>query len=296
MPQFGYLSRIDDTLGSDKSGGNTMITWERIFLMNTSRYLLFTLAAFGAFLAVALADPTDDVLNRLNVDNMQTRLTSEMPSASTEGLHPRQQQETRKPQKETKTQKSAKPQATAEHVDHTSVLGPSSPIFNYQASTIVTQRARVNFTAAMAKNDLRKLQFVERVLATNPEGRFDARFSMYGYSNHNVSDTLAGFVIAFWEMANDQDASAHPSGIRQVRSKMNELLLSKSTGKTYSDAEKQYLSEYLKLLAVACTDALNETHDPAAVQNGRNLVYQVGLKLGVDLRRLALTNSGFRNI
>jgi hypothetical protein len=81
--------------------------------------------------------------------------------------------------------------------------------------------------------------------------------------------------------------------------KVNDLLLTKSAGKTYSDPEKQYYSEYFKLLAVILKDALKKKelqHDTVAVQNARNSAYLSGLKLGVDFRRLALTDNGFKKI
>jgi hypothetical protein len=57
-----------------------------------------------------------------------------------------------------------------------------------------------------------------------------------------------------WEIINNQNASAYPSGIRQVRQKVNELLLAKFGSKSIPDATKQYYSEYFKLLAVCYAD------------------------------------------
>jgi len=95
------------------------------------------------------------------------------------------------------------------------------------------------------------------------------------------------------------NSTAHPSGIRQVSVKVNELLLSKSAGKTYTDADKQYYSDYFKVLAVVSKDSLKRkqsANDTAGVQAVRSTAYQIGQKLGIDFRRLALTDSGFKKI
>jgi hypothetical protein len=84
----------------------------------------------------------------------------------------------------------------------------------------------------------------------------DARFSRYGFSSRDASDSYAGYLIVMWEVINNQSASAHPAGIRQIRQKVNELLLSKFGSKTIADGTKQYYSEYYKLLAVCYLDAL----------------------------------------
>jgi hypothetical protein len=146
---------------------------------------------------------------------------------------------------------------------------------------------------------VQKVPILQKELATDPESRFDARFSRYGYSSHNVADSLAGFLIVLWEIVNNQDASAHPSGIREVRAKVNELLLSKSAGKTYTDAEKQYYSDYFKVLAMISKDSLRRkrsANDVAGVQTIHNTAYLIGLKLGIDFKRLQLTDSGFKKV
>jgi len=275
---------------------NSVNHLERRIRMKITRYSSFSLVALlvSISLGTALADSTDEALNQFYVDNMAARLTSEVPANTSENSPAAQTGAN-----EEKNRKGVRPHKSAGGSDHAPNLPASSPQFSYHLSAAVTQKAHINLAMAVAKNDAQKVPILQKELATNPESRFDARFSGYGYSSHNVSDSLAGFVIVLWEIVNSQDASAHPSGIRQVRVKVNELLLSKSAGKTYTDADKQYYSDYFKVLAVVSKDSLKRkqsANDAAGVQTVRNTAYQIGQKLGIDFKKLELTDNGFKKI
>jgi hypothetical protein len=101
--------------------------------------------------------------------------------------------------------------------------------------------------------------------------RFEARFSRYGFSDHNTADSFAGLTIAAWETINDQNASAHLAGIRQFRARANEVMAKGYTGT--SDALKQHDSEYYKVLAMVYTDAANwqKSHNDLLWDSGRDL-------------------------
>jgi hypothetical protein len=234
-----------------------------------------------------LADSTDEALNQFYVENMASRLSSEVPASSA----------TSPPPKEEKTRPGAKPAKAPK--DSNRATKSSNSLFSYRSSAAITQKARVNFTAAVAKNDPQKILALRKEFVTNPEARFDARFSRYGFSSHNMADSYAGLLIVLWEIVNNQDAAAHPEGIRQVRAKVNDLLLSKAGGKTFPDASKQYFSEYLKLLAVIYNDIWKKqisANNAAAVQNVQNTAYQSSLKLGIDFKKLQLTDTGFKQL
>jgi hypothetical protein len=80
---------------------------------------------------------------------------------------------------------------------------------------------------------------------------------------------------------------------------MNDILLSKSAGRSYTDAEKQYYSDYFKVLAVISKDSLKRKesiNDVPGIQTIHNTAYQIGLKLGIDFKRLKLTDTGFQKI
>jgi len=124
---------------------------------------------------------------------------------------------------------------------------------------------------------------------------FNVRFAQYGFYNRDVADSFASLLIVAWETVNNQDASAHPSGIRRVRQKLHEILAAKYAGNAITDASKQYDSEYFKVLAVFSMDA--KTQDPTAFENLRKTTYEIFLKRSrIDLKKLQLTDTRFKRI
>jgi len=262
--------------------------------MNTVRYSSLALVALllaTISAGTALADSTDEALNQFYTDNMATRLSSEGPGDVITNPPPQNQKE----EKGHKGAKIHKSSAVSDHSNQT-----PNGFFGYRSSAGITTKAHANFLTAVAGNDPKKSSFVQKELSGNSaENRFDARFSRYGFSSRDASDSYAGFVIVLWEIANNQSASAHPAGIRQVRQKVNELLLTKFGSKTITDETKQYYSEYFKLLAVVFDDKWKEfqsKNDDAGIQKVQDTAYQSGRKLGVDLKKLQLTDNGFKKI
>jgi hypothetical protein len=258
--------------------------------MKTNHFSLLLISLATIPYASLLGDSTDDALNQFYVENMANRLTSEVPAASASS--PPQSEEKADQGASKKSRRSVRPTKPANSL----ATRTSSSLFSYRSSAGVTQKARLNFTAAVAKGDPQKTSVLQKEFSSNPEARFDARFSRYGFSSHNMADSYTGLLIVLWEIVNNQDASAHPEGIRQVRAKVNGLLLSKVGGRTFPDASKQYFSEYLKLLAVIYSDIWKKqlsANNSAAVQNVQNTAYQSSLKLGIDFKKLELTDAGF---
>jgi len=264
--------------------------------MNRSHSFLPLFLALLASMPIAhvLADSTDDALNQFYVENMATHLTAEVAPTANESppSHP-------KGAKEQKAHKGGKPPQGGEaqvHANHN-----ANGFFNYRSSAAVTTVVHFNFISAIDVKYPKVKAFVEKELAdAGIETRFDARFSRYGFSGNDASDSFAGYLIVMWELINNQNASGHSAGIRQIRQKVNELLLTKFGSKTIPDATKQYVSEYYKLLAVCYSDALKRPDSFDVSVGGadgiRNIAYQYTRKLGIDLKRLQLTDSGFRKI
>jgi hypothetical protein len=260
--------------------------------MKITHFSPLLLLALAVSMSGALADSTDEALNQFYTDNMATRLSAEGPSDVITNPPPAQNQKEEKGHKGAKIHKSS---AASNQSSQT-----TNGFFSYRSSAAITTKAHANFLTAVAGNDPKKSSFVQKELAGNSaENRFDARFSRYGFSSRDASDSYAGFVIVLWEIANNQSASVHPAGIRQVRQKVNELLLTKFGSKTITDETKQYYSEYFKLLAVVFNDKWKEfqsKNDAAGIQKVQDTAYQSGRKLGVDLKKLQLTDTGFKKI
>jgi hypothetical protein len=256
--------------------------------MNTTAYAsLFMAAIVSVPVSNALADSTDEALNQFYSENAMSHLGSDFPGATVESPSPAQKEESR-----------AKGSKTRKGSVNTDASRQSS-LFGYRSSAAVKNKAQINFLSALSANNPTNRSVFQKELATNPAGRFDSRFSQYGYSPHNLADSFAGLVIILWEISNNQDASTHPAGIRQVRAKVSELLAPKTAITSLPNASKQYLSEYVKLLAAIYYDVWKHqrsTNNAAGIQNVQNMAYQTSLKLGVDFKKLRLTDTGFQNI
>src|SRR6201987_4604924 len=132
----------------------------------------------------------------------------------------------------------------------------------------------------------------------NMIGRFDARFASYGYSRHNVGDTVAGYMIIAWEIVHNADASNTPTGIRRVRAAVCQILEKRGKAAQLTSENKQKISELLKCVAELCAQQAQQarqTNNAASMQQAVNVVTQFPRKLGVDLQRFQLTDKGFVN-
>lgn len=128
--------------------------------------------------------------------------------------------------------------------------------------------------------------------------RFDARFASYGYSRHNIGDTVAGYMIIAWEIVHNADASNTPAGIRRVRTAVCQILEKRGKAARLTSENKQKISELLKCVAELCAQQARQarqTNNAASMQQAVNVVTQFPRNLGVDLQRYQLTDKGFVN-
>jgi hypothetical protein len=254
-----------------------------------SPFLLVLLASLPVVDVVA--DSTDEALNQFYVENMASQLTSQAVGTANEKAADKSARgKERKAHKEAKIQPSSKAQVRSDQT--------TNSFFTYRSSAAVTNTVYANYISSIDPRFPNVKAFAARELAEKGiEKRFDDRFSRYGFSSHDSSDSYAGYLIVMWEIINNQNASAHPSGIRQVRQKVNELLLAKFGSKSIPDATKQYYSEYFKLLAVCYADAIKHPEFVASEAQGvRNFAYYYTRKLGIDLKKFRLTDAGFQQI
>jgi hypothetical protein len=248
--------------------------------------LLFLALLDSTSLSSALADSTDDALNRFYTENMMSQLTGDVPTVGTNPVPG---------QRKDKVHIGDKPHKSRAVSEQSSQ--DTDSIFTYRPSASVTGRVYAQYIANQGTNRRKSvIEYIQRQLAGNlAENRFDARFNQYGFYNRDVADSFAGLLIVAWETVSNQDASAHPSGIRRVRQRLREIFAAKYAGKAITDASKQYDSECFKVLAVFSMDA--KTQDPAAFENLRKTTYEIFLKRsGIDLKKLQLTGTGFRRI
>jgi hypothetical protein len=173
----------------------------------------------------------------------------------------------------------------------------SADLLSFQASQRVTDSLRGYMIAKVTQNDPNGLPAAEKRFANDALlHRFDRMFSPYGYSSHNLGDTLAGYLIASWEMINNTDASQSPEGIRRVREAVRSRMREKGKVTALPDADKQRYSEVFKYVTILVIDHLKELkakHNEAGQHQLLEQVAKPPLKIGLDLRKMRLTDQGF---
>ena len=128
--------------------------------------------------------------------------------------------------------------------------------------------------------------------------RFDQRFDSYGFSRHNVGDTVAGYMIITWEILHNADASNTPEGIRRVRAAVGQILERRGKAARLTSENKQKISELLKCVVELGSEAARRAHqanNQAAIQQVQTQLGRPLLNLGVNLWQFRLTDRGFVN-
>jgi hypothetical protein len=173
----------------------------------------------------------------------------------------------------------------------------SSDLLSFNSSQRVTDSVRGFMIAKVTQNDMSAIPAVEKRFANDALlHRFDRKFSPYGFSSHNLGDTVAGYLIASWEIINDTDASGNVQGIRRVREAVRSKMKQKPKVTALSDLDKQRYSEVFKYLTVLIIDKMNELkqkHNDGGELKLREQAALPPLKIGLDLRKMRLTDQGF---
>jgi hypothetical protein len=173
----------------------------------------------------------------------------------------------------------------------------SADILTFRSSQRVTDSLRGFMIAKVTQNDMTAIPAVEKRFADDALlHRFDRMFSPYGFSSHNLGDSLAGYLIASWEIINNADASGNVQGIRRVREAVRSKMKENRKVTALADTDKQRYSEvfkYLTVLIIDKMDELKQKHNEAGEHQLRERAAQPPLKIGLDLRKMRLTERGF---
>jgi hypothetical protein len=160
----------------------------------------------------------------------------------------------------------------------------------------VTDSLRGFMIAKVTQNDMAAIPATEKRFANDALlHRFDRMFSPYGFSSQNLGDTMTGYLIASWEIINNVDASRNVEGIRRVREAVRSKMKQKGKVTALSDMDKQRYSEILKYITILSVDQMAELklkHNEAGQRQLQELLAKPALKVGLDLRRLRLTDQG----
>jgi hypothetical protein len=173
----------------------------------------------------------------------------------------------------------------------------SPDILTFRPSQRVTDSLRGFMIAKVTQNDMSTLAAVDKRFANDALlHRFDRMFAPYGFSSHNLGDSVAGYLVASWEVINNTDASGNVQGIRRVREAVRNKMKEKKKVAALSDTDKQRYSEifkYLTILIIDRMDELKQKHNEAGERQLREQAAQPPLKIGIDLRKMRLTDQGF---
>jgi hypothetical protein len=180
------------------------------------------------------------------------------------------------------------------HLPH-SVL--SQDTLTFQSSQHVTDSVRGFMIAKVTQNNMMAVPAADKRFANDAVlHQFDRKFAPYGFSSHNFGDTVAGYLIATWEILHNSDASQNPEGIRRVREAVRRKMKEKPKITDLSNTDKQRYSEIFKYVTVLVIDQMQELKQKQNAAGERLLQDQVAkppLKFGLDLRRMQLTDQGF---
>ncbi len=131
-----------------------------------------------------------------------------------------------------------------------------------------------------------------------PWEEFDRLLRQHGYDPRDLSELVAAFDLIAWEVATGGDALAQPAGIAAVRGQARQMLAGNAAMARLSEAERQATAETLAFHAMAMAarhqDLRNAGAGAQVIAYRAEVAQAVAQWQGIDLRRFALTPSGFQ--
>lgn len=174
---------------------------------------------------------------------------------------------------------------------------PSSPTA-FARDPAITARVRQQSLAAALPNSPNPDALRAAVTSGRPWDEFDQLLRQHGYDPRDLADVVAAFYLITWEVATGGDALAQRAGIAAVRGQAREMLAGNPAMAQLSEAERQTTAETLAFHAMAIAarheDLRNAGAGPQVIAYRTEVANAVARWQGIDLRRFALTPSGFQ--
>lgn len=137
----------------------------------------------------------------------------------------------------------------------------------------------------------------EQVLLALQSGRLQAQFQRrlagHGYSTRNLGDVINAFMIYGWTLVNDGARSDHGAAFAALRQRLGDSLARGEKMTTMDRADMQEAAELYGLVATLAAAAWQNAGSPAERASLRDGVNAIGRGIGIDFRRVALTERGF---
>jgi hypothetical protein len=168
---------------------------------------------------------------------------------------------------------------------------------NFTPSPAVHDRVVQSIAKLMANGDATKIASNTNILnKANLLGEFNGLLGKYGFNSHNLADVFSAYVILSWQSATGGDATKSPRGIESFRQTVQASFIANESVSTFSNAQKQEVSETIAYMAVLVTLANQEVvkrGDPAAIANSHQKMGELTLKAtGIDVAKYNLTQQG----
>jgi len=166
----------------------------------------------------------------------------------------------------------------------------------YRASPAVTSRVKRQFAAFVGSTGGDQAGITAAMEREDFFARWGRHVSQYGLRRGSVADAMTAYWVLNWQIANDV-REVDRSQVSAVRSQVQSILGGSLGFSRLDDAQKQEMAEAMILnfiaQSVAYEDAMaaNDAGMQRRLQNAA--VARFNNEMGVDLRNIRLTNTGF---
>lgn len=173
---------------------------------------------------------------------------------------------------------------------------PSPAVAAFRPTRDVADRVNDRFVDMMSRGQVGKRGEMAAFLGNGALMRnFERLMASYGFDPLNLADVVAAHYIVLWEVVHDQVPTQ--GEIRGTRGRIVAALAGKSELAGMSNAQKQEAADTLKLLsALALTsyEDFKRRGDRQGLASFQTIVSGWTRRQGIDLGRLSITESGFR--
>lgn len=162
----------------------------------------------------------------------------------------------------------------------------------------ITARVREQSLAAALPTSPNPDALRTAIASGGPWQEFDQLLRQHNYDPHDLADVVAAFYLISWEVATGGDALAQPAGIAAVRGQARAMLAANPAMTRMTAGERQATAETLAFHAMAIAarhqDLRNAGAGPQIIAYRTEVANAVAQWQGIDLRRFALTPTGFQ--
>jgi uncharacterized caspase-like protein len=179
-----------------------------------------------------------------------------------------------------------------------SLSGDAARRFQFTPSAAVRSRVRREFIASLRQSDQTSASLLESFMPeNNPFGQLESEFRKNGLSTSNMADTFSVFVDSMRDVANGADNSGSPQQYVALRNQFAAFMAQDSSSASLSQTQLQERSDLAVMVTTYVILGYEASKAVSADQKRQysDLIANMAVQsLGVDLRKVRLTNSGYQ--